>query len=51
VFENATESAELDRLGIANEMKSKTICPKNGPVEVLVANGEAELGVQQIQER
>jgi len=40
----------LDRLGIANEMKSKTIFPKSGPVGVLVANGEAELGVQQIQE-
>jgi len=40
----------LDRLGIANEMKAKTIFPKSGPVGVLVANGEAELGVQQIQE-
>jgi molybdate transport system substrate-binding protein len=40
----------LDRLGIANEMKSKTIFPKSGPVGVLVANGEAELGVQQMQE-
>jgi molybdate transport system substrate-binding protein len=40
----------LDRLGIANEMKSKTVFPKSGPVGVLVANGEAELGVQQIQE-
>ena len=40
----------IDRLGIANEMKSKTIFPKSGPVGVLVANGEAELGVQQIQE-
>jgi len=40
----------LDRLGIANEMKSKTNFPKSGPVGVLVANGEAELGVQQIQE-
>jgi len=40
----------LNRLGIANEMKSKTVFPKSGPVGVLVANGEAELGVQQIQE-
>jgi molybdate transport system substrate-binding protein len=43
-------AAVLDRLGIANEMKSKTIFPKSGPVGVLVANGEAELAVQQIQE-
>jgi molybdate transport system substrate-binding protein len=40
----------LDRLGIANDMKSKTVFPKSGPVGVLVANGEAELGVAQIQE-
>jgi len=40
----------LDRLGIATEMKSKTVFPKSGPVGVMVANGEAELGVQQIQE-
>jgi len=40
----------LNRLSIANEMKSKTVFPKSGPVGVLVANGEAELGVQQIQE-
>src|SRR5215510_10826632 len=40
----------LDRLGIATEMKSKTVFPKSGPVGVLVANGEAELGVAQIQE-
>ena len=39
----------LDRLGIANEMKSKTVfLPKPGPVGVLVANGEAEIGVQQL---
>ena len=40
----------LDRLGIANEMKSKTVFP-NEPrlVGALVANGEAELGVQQFQ--
>jgi len=41
----------LDRLGIANEMKSKTVfLPKSGPVAVLVASGEAELGVQQLPE-
>ena len=37
----------LDRLGIANEMKSKTVLSKSGSdTGVLVANGEAEIGVQ-----
>ena len=43
----------LERLGIAKEMKSKTVFPNpKTPAEVgvLVANGEAEIGVQQIQE-
>ena len=43
----------LDRLGIANEMKSKTVFPNpKTPAEVgvLVANGEAEIGVNLIQE-
>jgi molybdate transport system substrate-binding protein len=43
----------LDRLGIANEMKSKTSFPdRKTPAEVgvLVANGEAEIGVHIIQE-
>ena len=43
----------LDRLGIGNEMKPKTVFPKTpGGVEVggLVARGEAEIGVHQIQE-
>lgn len=41
----------LDRLGITNEMKPKTVfLPKSGPVGVLVANGEAEIAVQQFQE-
>ena len=43
----------LDRLGIANEMKSKTAFPDlKTPAEVgvLVANGEAEIGVHIIQE-
>jgi molybdate transport system substrate-binding protein len=36
----------LDRLGIANEMKSKTVFAKPpGTVELMVANGEAEIGV------
>jgi molybdate transport system substrate-binding protein len=40
----------LDRLGIADEMKSKTVfAPKAGAVGVMVANGEAELGVLQFQ--
>jgi molybdate transport system substrate-binding protein len=43
----------LDRLGIANEMKSKTVFPDpKTPAEVgvLVASGEAEIGVHIIQE-
>ena len=37
----------LDRLGIANEMKSKTVLSKSGSdTGVVVANGEAEIGVQ-----
>ncbi len=40
----------LDRLGIANEMKSKTVLSNAGSdTGVLVANGEAEIGVQYIQ--
>jgi molybdate transport system substrate-binding protein len=40
----------LDRLGIANEVKSKTVfAPKAGAVGALVANGEAEIGVIQYQ--
>jgi molybdate transport system substrate-binding protein len=40
----------LDRLGIANEMKSKTIfAPKTDAVGVLVAKGEVEIGVLQYQ--
>ncbi len=40
----------IDRLGIANEMRSKTVfAPKASEVGVLVANGEAELGVLQFQ--
>ncbi len=43
----------LDRLGIANEMKSKTVFPNPktpAAVGVLVANGEAEIGVHVTQE-
>jgi molybdate transport system substrate-binding protein len=40
----------LDRLGIANEVKSKTIYAKPGrDVGDVVANGKAELGVNQLQ--
>ena len=40
----------LDRLGIANEVKSKTIfAPKTGAVGAFVASGEAEIGVIQYQ--
>ena len=41
----------LDRLGIADEMKVKTVYPpKPGTDPILVANGEAEMAVNQIQE-
>ena len=43
----------LDRLGIADEMKSKTIFPKPGipgGVGLMVANGEAEIAVGQFQD-
>lgn len=40
----------LDRLGIASEMKAKTVfAPKAGAVGPMVANGEAEIGVLQFQ--
>jgi molybdate transport system substrate-binding protein len=40
----------LERLGIAEEMKSKTVFPKTVAVGAAIANGEAEIGVQQNQE-
>ena len=41
----------LDRLGITNEMKPKTVVTKTpGEIGALVANGETELGVNQIQD-
>ncbi len=40
----------LDRLGIADEMKSKTVFPKSGSLPgQAVANGEAEMGVGTVQ--
>jgi molybdate transport system substrate-binding protein len=40
----------LDRLGIANDMKSKTVyAPKTSAVGAFVANGEVEIGVVQYQ--
>ena len=43
----------LERLGIANEMQSKTVFPNPktpAAVGVVVANGEAEIGVHIVQE-
>jgi molybdate transport system substrate-binding protein len=40
----------LDRLGIADDVKSKTVfLPQAGPIGIVVANGEAELGLDQTQ--
>ncbi len=40
----------LERLGIANEMKPKTVFPKTGtPIGEVVANGEAEIGAHEFQ--
>ena len=38
----------LDRLGIVDEMKLKTVFPKSGAAEALVANGEAEIAVNHL---
>jgi molybdate transport system substrate-binding protein len=38
------------RLGIAEQMKPKTVLVEVGPVGVVVANGQAEIGAQQISE-
>jgi molybdate transport system substrate-binding protein len=38
----------LDRLGIAEEMKSKTLFPSSGAAEVLVASGEIEIAVNHL---
>jgi molybdate transport system substrate-binding protein len=41
----------LDRLGIANDVKAKTVFPKTtGAVGEMVARGEAEIGVLQMQQ-
>jgi molybdate transport system substrate-binding protein len=41
----------LDRLGIATEMKPKTVLhPNTRAADALVANGEAEIGINLIQE-
>ena len=41
----------IPRLGIAEEMKSRTIIPEPGtPVGTLVASGQADIGLQQISE-
>lgn len=40
----------FEQLGIASQMKTKTILVETGPVGTLIARGEAELGIQQISE-
>ena len=40
----------LERLGIAEQMKPKSVLIDGGPVGVIVAKGDAEIGVQQIAE-
>lgn len=40
----------LERLGIAEEMKAKTVTRPGGFIGVVVASGEAEIAVQQISE-
>jgi molybdate transport system substrate-binding protein len=40
----------VDRLGITDAVTAKAVIPQGGPVGALVANGEAELGVQQVAE-
>jgi molybdate transport system substrate-binding protein len=39
-----------DRLGITDAVKAKGVIPQSGPVGPLVANGQAEIGVQQVAE-
>jgi molybdate transport system substrate-binding protein len=41
-------AALLERLGLAEEMKDKTVLAIGRPVGEVVANGEAEIGMQQI---
>lgn len=40
----------LDRLGIADQMKSKIVVVQSGPVGAAAANGDAEIAVQQLTE-
>lgn len=41
----------LERMGIAHEVKAKTVfLPKPGPVGILVAKGDAEVAIHQLQE-
>jgi molybdate transport system substrate-binding protein len=40
----------LERIGIADEMKSKIVMPESGPVGEVLARGEVELAIQQISE-
>jgi len=41
-------AALLERIGLAEEMKAKTVLAIGRPVGEVVANGEAEIGMQQI---
>jgi molybdate transport system substrate-binding protein len=43
-------STVLQRLGIAEQMKPKTVIPESSPVGEVIARGEAEIGIQQISE-
>jgi molybdate transport system substrate-binding protein len=46
-----TANVLIPRLGIAEEMKSRTVMPEPGtPVGALLASGKAEIGLQQISE-
>ncbi len=46
-----TANVLIPRLGIADEMKSRSVVSEPGtPVGVLIANGKAEIGLQQISE-
>jgi molybdate transport system substrate-binding protein len=40
----------LDRLGIAEQMKSKLVVVESGPVGVAAAKGDAEIAIQQVTE-
>jgi molybdate transport system substrate-binding protein len=40
----------VERLGITEAVAAKAVIPQSGPVGALVANGEAQLGVQQVAE-